>query len=111
MTNDKSAGTSLPRACGFAVLGWLLATAGAAAAADAPAPVAAPANLAQSQTSIAITAHRLLPDERLLLDGTLAHPAWSRAPVFDDFVEKAPNTGGVPQHPTRVRVLFDAQAI
>ena len=61
--------------------------------------------------SQAITAARLLPDERLALDGTLSHPAWQRAPVFADFVEKAPHTGAVPLHPTRVRVLFDAQAI
>ena len=62
-------------------------------------------------TAGAITAVRLLPDERLPLDGSLSHPAWQRAPVFADFVEKGPATGGVPLHPTRVRVLFDAQAI
>ena len=111
MTNNKSTVAPLPRARGLTVLGWLLAAAGAAQAADTQAPVAAAANLALSQASTAITAHRLLPDERLPLDGTLAHPAWSRAPVFADFVEKAPSTGGVPLHPTRVRVLFDAQAI
>lgn len=54
---------------------------------------------------------RLRPDERLPLDGTLAHPAWQRAPVHRDFVEKAPATGGQPLHETRVRVLFDAQAL
>jgi len=114
MTTDKSAAAWLPRARGLAALGWLLAAAVAAQAADPVAPVATVANTALTRgiTAItAITAHRLLPDERLPLDGTLSHPAWQRAPVFADFVEKAPNTGGVPQHPTRVRVLFDAQAI
>jgi hypothetical protein len=66
---------------------------------------------AQAADSAAIHAVALRADERLRLDGTLAHPAWQRAPVFRDFVEKAPNTGAVPRHETRVRVLFDDQAL
>ena len=58
-----------------------------------------------------ITAVPLAAGERLPLDGTLDHPAWQRAPVYRDFVEKAPATGATPQHQTRVRVLFDAQAL
>lgn len=112
---------------GLAGLSWLLAAGISARAADGSAPVAATVAATPSATpsatlsatpsataalgSRAITAHRLLPDEQLPLDGTLLHPAWARAPVFADFVEKAPNTGAVPLHPTRVRVLFDAQAI
>ena len=56
-------------------------------------------------------AERLQPDERLPLDGTLAHPAWQRAPVHQQFVEKSPVYGAVPSHATRVRVLFDVQAL
>ena len=66
---------------------------------------------AQPPDGPAITSTRLLPEERLALDGTLSHPAWQRAAVHRDFVEKAPNTGAVPRHETRVRVLFDEQAL
>jgi hypothetical protein len=59
----------------------------------------------------AMQAQRLQPGERLRLDGTLSHPAWQRAPVHLQFVEKSPDTGAVPQHATRVRVLFDEQAL
>ena len=58
-----------------------------------------------------ITAVPLAAGERLPLDGTLSHPAWQRAPVYRDFVEKAPTTGSAPLHETRVRVLFDTQAL
>ena len=83
-------------------------------ATDTSAPTATATPTAATPTPAspsAITAVRLLPEERLPLDGTLSHPAWQRVPVFADFVEKVPNTGGVPLHSTRVRVLFDAQAI
>ena len=66
---------------------------------------------AQTPDGSAIVAARLGPDERLPLDGTLAHPAWQRAPAHQAFVEKAPATGAVPQHATQVRVLFDDQAL
>jgi hypothetical protein len=61
--------------------------------------------------SDAIQAVRLEAGERLVLDGTLTHPAWQRAPVFERFVEKAPETGAAPREATRVRVLFDEQAV
>ena len=53
----------------------------------------------------------LLPGETIVLDGTLAHPAWQRAPVHADFVEKFPDTGAKPSHATQVQVLFDQQAL
>jgi hypothetical protein len=59
----------------------------------------------------ALQALRLRHGERLPLDGTLAHPAWQRAPVHDQFVEKFPATGGPPSQATRVRVLFDDLAL
>ena len=108
---------ALPQCLLAAALFGLLATGSRAQTGGGPSLVPAalagptPAALALPASASAITAVRLLPDERLPLDGTLSHPAWQRAPVFADFVEKAPHTGGVPLHPTRVRVLFDAQAI
>ena len=59
----------------------------------------------------ALHAQALLPGERLRLDGRLDHPAWQRARVHDRFVEKAPSTGAPPSQATRVRVLFDEQAL
>jgi hypothetical protein len=58
-----------------------------------------------------VVAVRLAAGERIVLDGTLAHPAWQRAPVHNAFVEKFPATGNQPQHETRVQVLFDEQAL
>ena len=56
-------------------------------------------------------ARPLLAGEHLTLDGRLSHPAWQRAPVHRQFVEKFPDTGAAPHQATRVRVLFDAQAL
>lgn len=58
-----------------------------------------------------ITAARLLPDERIRLDGTLSHPAWQRAPAHADFVQKFPEAGPKPDRETQVRVLYDDQAL
>lgn len=86
-----------------ALTGLALVLAAATAAAQ---PVAAAAG-----DGAPIRAVRLAAGERLVLDGTLAHPAWQRAPVHAQFTEKAPDTGAVPRHATRVRVLFDDQAL
>ena len=66
---------------------------------------------AQSPEPAALQARPLLAGEHLTLDGRLAHPAWQRAPVHSQFVEKFPATGAAPHQATRVRVLFDAQAL
>ena len=58
-----------------------------------------------------IQARQLPAGTRLVLDGTLSHPAWQTAPVHDQFIEKWPETGATPRHGTRVRVLFDDQAL
>jgi len=58
-----------------------------------------------------IQAVRLLPGEHIALDGTLSHPAWQRAPVFDRSYEIEPVRGHVPTHATRVQVLYDEQAL
>lgn len=54
---------------------------------------------------------RLMPGEHLTLDGSLDHPAWKRAPVYQRFVEREPNNGAVPKFETRVQILVDQQAI
>ena len=59
----------------------------------------------------AIRAQPLPAGTRLVLDGSLSHPAWQTAPVHDQFVEKWPETGATPRHATRVRVLYDEQAL
>nr|MBP7666144.1 carbohydrate binding family 9 domain-containing protein [Burkholderiaceae bacterium] len=58
-----------------------------------------------------IQARQLPAGTRLVLDGSLSHPAWQTAPVHDHFIEKWPETGATPRHGTRVRVLFDDQAL
>jgi len=58
-----------------------------------------------------ITAVRLLPGESITLDGSLSHPAWARAPVWNRFIEKEPRTGAEPPQETRVQVLFDERAV
>ena len=54
---------------------------------------------------------RLLPGETLRLDGTLSNPAWQRAPVHRQFVEKDPVNGAAPPQETQVQVLFDERAL
>ncbi len=72
-----------------------------------PAARAAPPGAAPD----AVIATRLLPTESIPLDGTLAHPAWQRAPAWDRFVEKDPVNGAAPAQATTVRVLFDERAL
>jgi len=65
----------------------------------------------QAQDADAVRATRLQPGETLRLDGTLAHPAWQRAPVHERFVENQPVNGGPPPQKTQVQVLFDDKAL
>lgn len=97
----------------WAGLAWPAAVLGAAPAPDTR-PDAAPfadKGPAAPGAASAFTAAPLGPGERLTLDGRLDHPAWQRAPVFDQFVGKDPLTGGPPHQATEVRVLFDADAL
>ncbi len=78
-----------------------------------PSPGAAPPpqNAAMSEGDLAMHAVRLNPGEHIVLDGTLANPAWQRAPVFDRFVEKDPEFGAKPLYETRVQILYDESAL
>jgi hypothetical protein len=58
-----------------------------------------------------VRAVRLLPGERIVLDGTLNHPAWQRAPAHGRFTAKDPVYGEAPPQRTAFRVLFDEQAL
>jgi hypothetical protein len=59
----------------------------------------------------AMHAVRLLPAERIVLDGTLSHPAWQRAPAFERSHEIDPVRGRTPTHAMRVQLLYDDQAL
>jgi hypothetical protein len=70
---------------------------------------------ASAELGSAMRAERLLPGERIRLDGGLDHPAWQRAPVYDSFTEKAPTLGATPPqvafylHHARQRGAEDVQ--
>lgn len=72
---------------------------------------ALPFGVAGAAESTPIVAAPLLAGEHIKLDGSLAHPAWQRAPAHAEFVEKVPDVGAAPPHATQVRVLFDQQAL
>ncbi len=59
----------------------------------------------------AVRAIKLSPDERIVLDGSLSHPAWQRAPKWTTSVETQPVNGGPPAQPMHVQVLFDQRAL
>lgn len=74
------------------------------------APIAA-ALLAGAAGAQTLQAGRLAPSEQLALNGSLDHPAWQRAPVHEAFVEHDPAWGAAPPQRTRLRLLFDEQAL
>ena len=83
-------------------------------AADAPRPPLAAEAKPQPRplgAGAPVIATRLLPGERIRIDGRLDHPAWQRAPAHADFVQKFPETGAKPGHETQVRVLYDDEAL
>jgi hypothetical protein len=69
--------------------------------------VIAPARCAEEP----MAAVRLMPGERIVLDGTLSAPAWQRAPVFERSYEIEPVRGHTPTHSMQVRVLYDEHAL
>src|SRR5688572_29049962 len=79
---------------------WLLLTQHARGQAGdpKPSPAAPPAAAAAAVLGAPVIATRLLPDERIRLDGTLGHPAWQRAPAHAGFVQKFPEAGPKPPH-------------
>lgn len=84
------------------------ATASTVPSADAP---AVPAAATPPGTERSVIAARLLPGERIVLDGSLSHPAWARAPAHAEFTEFAPSNGSAPPQRTTFRVLFDDHAL
>jgi hypothetical protein len=58
-----------------------------------------------------IRAERLQAGETISLDGTLNDPAWQRASVHEDFMEREPQYGRGLEHKTRLRILYDDKAL
>jgi len=50
-------------------------------------------------------------DGPIAVDGHLDEPAWARAAASDDFVQSYPTPNAPAQDPTRVRVLYDDEAL
>src|SRR5258705_6022363 len=73
------------------------------------------ATAARAQTSTtperSMTAVRLQPAERLVLDGRLTEEAWRRAEPAAGFRQQDPNTGDPATEATEVRVLYDERRI
>ncbi len=104
-------------ACCAVLVALAAAPVPAAAQTDAQAAAGQPGNAANLRTAadpmdkLSMHAVKLLPDERIEMDGTLSSPAWQRAPVYDQFTEKEPVYGRTPKYPTRVQVMYDDAAI
>ncbi len=75
------------------------------------APLAQAQPAVAAEPGLAISAAPLRAGEVIALDGSLAHPAWQRAPAHEAFTAKAPVFGAEPPERTRVRVLFDERAL
>jgi hypothetical protein len=58
-----------------------------------------------------VTAMRLAPGERIVLDGRLDEAVWTRAVPAGDFTQQIPQTGAKPTERTEVRVAFNADAL
>ena len=58
-----------------------------------------------------LTAVRLQPAERLILDGRLTEEAWRRAESASGFIQQDPNTGDPATEQTEVRILYDDHRI
>ncbi|MXW67083.1 MAG: carbohydrate binding family 9 domain-containing protein [Gemmatimonadales bacterium] len=62
---------------------------------------------AQDGGGSVIQAARLTAEERIDLDGRVEESFWSRIEAISDFRQREPVEGGVPSHPTEVRVAYD----
>jgi hypothetical protein len=89
----------------------LLSTAAVAQAPAAPGTAALTAAARVDDARDTVRAERMQPGERIVLDGTLNHPAWQRAVPHRSFVGKDPTFGEAPPQRTEFRVLFDEQAL
>src|SRR5689334_21844971 len=59
----------------------------------------------------AIEAVRLVPGERIVLDGRLDEPAWTRSKPHDRFWEMFPQAETEPRVKTEAWFAYDAQAL
>jgi hypothetical protein len=58
-----------------------------------------------------VKAVRLLPGERITIDGRLSEDVWKRASPASDFRQQDPQNGELATEPTEVRVLYDEHRI
>ncbi|MEX2466655.1 MAG: DUF5916 domain-containing protein [Gemmatimonadota bacterium] len=70
------------------------------------------ATLAQDATDgalqpVSLMARPLPADSAIRLDGRIDEDIWSSAVPITDFTQQEPVEGGVPSHPTEIRVMFD----
>lgn len=70
-------------------------------------PVCLPAQGSAEKTARAVRIEGPAPR----IDGALDDPAWVRAPVIADFVQKIPIEGATPSVETEVRLLYDDDAL
>jgi hypothetical protein len=64
-------------------------------------------NTTPTKRAIAVRANPQAPK----IDGILDDEAWSKAPKFDDFLQKNPNEGAQPTERTVFQVLYDDEAV
>ena len=66
---------------------------------------------AQATARRSVPAMRLAADERVVLDGRLDEPFWSRAVPAGDFMQVDPDNGKPATERTEVRITYDADAL
>ena len=58
-----------------------------------------------------LVAHRSTADVTIDLDGRLDEGIWQDAIPITDFTQQEPTEGGVPSHPTEIRVVYDENSL
>jgi hypothetical protein len=71
--------------------------------------LAAPSRAADSQSTKTLEAIPIT--EPIVLDGVLDEPAWARAPVGTDLVQREPDTGQPASQRTEIRVVYTPQTL
>lgn len=67
--------------------------------------------MALGQTSLSLSATKLLDSETVEVDGSLTDRIWERCAFAGDFTQLMPNPGEAARQPTEVRIAYDNEAI
>jgi hypothetical protein len=70
-----------------------------------------PTATAQAAERRSVAAMPMTSDERIVLDGILDEPVWTRAEPAKDFIQVDPQNGEPATEPTEVRIVFGRDAI